>query len=85
MSSVARLLTLLAPLVMGALGRAQRQQGIDAGSLEGFLSRERERAERAGGTSMGALGQLLDQDGDGQVADDVARMGMSVLGSLFKK
>jgi len=29
------------------------------------------------------LSQILDADGDGDVTDDVARMGVSMLGKLF--
>ena len=36
--SAGQLLAMLAPVVMGALGRAQRQEGIDASSLAGYLS-----------------------------------------------
>ena len=44
---------------------------------------ERQRIERKAPEGMGALGALLDADGDGDVKDDVARIGMSVLGKLL--
>jgi hypothetical protein len=37
------LLTMLAPLVMGALGKAQRAEGLDAGGLAAMLGQERQR------------------------------------------
>ena len=37
------------------------------------------------GPAAGMLGQLLDQDGDGSVADDIAKLGTGLLGSLFRK
>ena len=42
-SSAASLLALLAPLVMGALGRTQRQGSLDAGGLADTLGSERSR------------------------------------------
>jgi hypothetical protein len=32
---------------------------------------------------MGLVGQLLDSDGDGQVADDLAKIGVGLLGKFL--
>lgn len=79
---VSKLLVMLAPLVMGVLGRARQRQGLDADSLAGVLQDERLRATSSGPAS-GLLGQLLDSDGDGDVMDDVAKLGGGLLGALF--
>jgi hypothetical protein len=74
-ATVSRLLMLLAPVVLGALGRRQRQQGLDQGGLSEVLSGERRHLERAlpgGPGGLGGLGALLDADGDGHVMDDLA-------------
>jgi len=81
--SAGQLLAMLAPLVMGALGRAQRQNQLDHTGLSDMLQGERRRVERAAPEGMGMLSQILDADGDGDVTDDVARMGVSMLGKLF--
>ncbi|MEO1517937.1 MAG: DUF937 domain-containing protein [Bacteroidota bacterium] len=78
------LMTMLAPLVMGALGRTQRQQGLNPNDLAGMLSgtvksASNQRAE------MGLIGKFLDQDGDGSVMDDLAGMGMKILGNFLRK
>ncbi|MEM9293179.1 MAG: DUF937 domain-containing protein [Acidobacteriota bacterium] len=78
-----QLLALLAPVVLGALGKAQRQEGLDAGALSGLLGRESRAAGQAVPQAQGILGSLLDQDGDGDVKDDVLRMGAGLLGSMF--
>jgi hypothetical protein len=83
--SAGQLLTMLAPLVMGALGKTQRQQGLDAGALASMLGGEAQQIRRAQPAGMGMLGQLLDADGDGQIADDVAKIGTGLLGKLFRK
>lgn len=81
-SKVIPLLAMLAPLVMGALGRARNQQGVDsAGGLSGLLTGALgSLTGGAGVAGTGGLGGLLDSDHDGQIADDVARLGSSVLG-----
>lgn len=81
--SAGKLLAMLAPLVMGALGRARRHNDLDDSGVSDLLQGERRRVERAAPDGMGMLSQILDADGDGQVADDVARMGVSMLGKLF--
>ena len=83
--SMSQLLTMLAPMVLGALGKTQKERGLDAGGLSDLLGSERETIRRASPEGLGVLGQLLDADGDGQIADDVAKLGAGLLGSLFGK
>ncbi len=71
-AKVSQLLMLLAPVVLGALGRRQRQQGLDPGGLAGVLGEERRQAEASAPAGLGGLlGRVLDADGDGQIMDDV--------------
>jgi hypothetical protein len=78
--SVSKLLTMLAPVVLGALGRTQRQQGVDADGLASVLRNERRDIERTAPREMSMLDRLLDADDDGDVdLGDVARTGFSVL------
>jgi hypothetical protein len=81
--SVQKLLATLAPLVLGALGSAQRKQGLDADGLGRALGQERERVASAAPEAMSTFERLLDSDGDGEIGDDVARLGGQLLGSLF--
>lgn len=81
--STAKLLAMLAPLVMGALGKTQRQGKLDARDLGSMLGQERRTVEQKmpGGGSL--LGSLLDQDGDGSISDDVAKIGGGLLKNLL--
>ena len=79
-AQMAQLLPLLAPLVMAALGKVKRQQGLDAGGLAGVLGGEREQIQRRAPGLMGALGGLLDRDKDGSVVDDLGGMLGGMLG-----
>ena len=78
-----QLLSMLAPIVMGALGRAQRSRGLDAGGIGSMLGQERRRIERREPGLSGVLGNLLDADGDGSVVDDITKIGGSLLGGLL--
>lgn len=78
------LMMMLAPLVMGALGKTKRQQGLDVGDLASLLSGTVSNRKQADPT-MGLITQFLDSDGDGDIKDDVAKMGMKFLGGLFKR
>jgi hypothetical protein len=81
----ATLMSLLAPIVLGALGKQKRQQGFDASALAGMLNREQASASSAAPDAMRVFSRLLDQDGDGDIKDDLARVGTGLLGQLFKK
>ena len=79
-ATAGRLMMMLAPLVLGALGRAQRQRGLDSGGLSDVLSGERRRVEQTNPQHGGLLNVLLDRDGDGNIMDDLAGMAGGLLG-----
>ncbi|MEM0963500.1 MAG: DUF937 domain-containing protein [Bacteroidota bacterium] len=85
MGQVAKLLPILAPIVMAALGKRKRQQGLDEAGLSGILGEDATRARQAAPSGvLGALTSFLDQDGDGSIQDDIlAKAGQAALGKLF--
>ncbi|HSG81091.1 MAG TPA: DUF937 domain-containing protein [Gemmatimonadota bacterium] len=85
LGAVTKLLPILAPIVMGALGRAKRQDSLDVGGLTSMLAGERQRAERGSSASLGAFAALLDTNADGAVTDDVAKAGMNLLGKFLRR
>ena len=82
--SVAKLLTMLAPVLMGALGKVQRADNLDARGLAGLVGQENDRLTQQQPAAMGAFGKLLDADQDGDVdASDLANQGMALLGQFL--
>lgn len=75
-----QLLTMLAPIVMGALGRTQRQQGLDAGALGSLLQSERQDLQQTAPGPMDMVTRLLDKDGDGSVMDELSGMVGKLMG-----
>jgi hypothetical protein len=69
-----QLLAILAPLVMGALGRAKQERNLDAGGLSTLLAGEHEHLKESAPGVMGVLGRFLDKNHDGSVVDDVGGM-----------
>jgi len=67
LGSIAKLLPMLAPLVMGLLGQKKSSEGLGAEGLGSLLS-----GEKSG--IAGTLGKLLDRDGDGNPLDDILGM-----------
>jgi len=84
-AQVSRLLTTLAPMVMGMLGKARSERGLDAGGLSDMLTGERRAAESSAPDLASLAGLLIDSDGDGLDVGDITKIGGSLLGNLFKK
>jgi hypothetical protein len=79
MGKVGPLLAILAPIVMGAIGRAHQGSGGDTGSLAGMIGGTAQQMG-AGSGLMGILGSVLDRNHDGSAIDDVAGMLGGLLG-----
>ena len=79
------LMTILAPIVMGMLGKQKQQSGLDAGGIANILTGALGAQKERGGLSTSLITGLLDQDGDGSVVDDVAKIGMNIFSKFFKK
>ena len=91
--SVANILKVAAPLLMGMVGKQTQSAGIsDSNGLSSLLGGLMGGASNSGGSSN-ILMSLLDADGDGSIIDDVAGMAMGskkgglggLLGGLFGK
>src|SRR6476620_3973732 len=64
-----QLLMMLAPLVMGAIGKANREKQLDSNGLSTMLTGEQEHLKESAPGVMGALSRFLDRNNDGSVMD----------------
>lgn len=78
-NQMGQLMELAAPLVMGALGQQQQQQGFDAGNLASFLGQQKQDAQQSNPGLMGILNNMLDMNNDGSAIDDVLNMAANFL------
>ena len=81
---VGQLLAMAAPMVLASLGRAKREQGLDASALAGLVTEESVRVQKSAPSELGGLMQFLDQDGDGDFKDELLEAaGKKIFGGFF--
>lgn len=83
---VQQLMVMLAPMLMGALGKRKRQNNMNANDLTNLINNERASLERQMPSApQGGLIGMLDVNNDGKVdaQDAIAQAGKSLMGSLF--
>lgn len=86
-SKTGSLMTMLAPILMGALGKTKKQSGLGAADifnlLQGTVSTQKKQS--TGNQGMDMISMFLDQDGDGDIKDDVMKIGGKLLSGFFRK
>ena len=85
-SNATSLMATLAPVVLGALGKAKSQKNLGANQLTSMLASESDSLAQRTPGMMRAVSGLLDQDGDGDTdLADLLKVGKSGLGSLLRR
>jgi hypothetical protein len=69
---VKKMLPMIAAAAMGALSK---QNSSSSGGAMGMLGSVLGGGQKSSGSSLGALGSFLDADNDGDVLDDVLKLG----------
>ncbi len=83
---VMKLLPILAPIVMGYLGKRRQAESLDPSGLASLLGQEKQQVREAEPELGGLLG-LLDADGDGNIGEELGGLlgGNAGLGSILGK
>lgn len=81
-NKTAMLMVKLAPMVLGMVGRMKKKENLDQNGLGDFLKKSAQNDVQQHG-QQGFFERLLDQDGDGNMMDDVAMGGLKALGRYF--
>jgi hypothetical protein len=69
---------------MGVLGRMKRENNVTAEQLPVVLGQANLDMTRQS-TAVGDLSRVLDSDDDGSIADEVARIGSSIVGGMLRQ
>jgi hypothetical protein len=72
-----QILLMLAPIVMGYLGKQKREQGLDAGGLSNMLGQQQQQIQSSGNSVVDMVSGFLDADKDGSALDDLTSMAMN--------
>ena len=75
-----QLLGMLAPIVMGALGKAMRDQQLDGAGVATMLGTAHQEIAASNAPLTSMLSQALDSNHDGSMVDDVMRIAGGLLG-----
>lgn len=84
-AQISQILAMVAPIVMGYLGKEKKQNGLDASGLSSLLGGLVGGTAQTNQREMSTIERLLDQDGDGSAMDDVMDLGSKLLGGFFGK
>ena len=70
-TQIEQLMQIIAPLVMGALGQQQQQQGFDSDSLSSYLGGQQQQALQENPDILSILNTLLDTNKSGSALDEI--------------
>lgn len=76
---VAQIVMMLAPIVMGYLGRQKQEQGVGADGLGGLIGGLLGGGQAAAAPQSGTTPGMFDRDGDGSSLDDIASMAFNYM------
>lgn len=79
-----QILAVLAPIVMGFLGQYMTKQNLSPQDLASNLADEEKEVQSSAPDASSMFKKLIDSNGDGQISDDVLKIGGQLLGAFLK-
>ena len=79
------LMAMLAPMVMGMLGKQKKESNLGLDGLSSLLNGTVKTQQKNSNPMMDLATRFLDKDGDGSIMNEAAGFGMKILGGLFGK
>lgn len=80
-NQVSNIMSLLAPMLLGTLGKQKSSNNVDSSGLASMLTGILGSQAGKDGNIMSSVSKILDADGDGSIVDDVG----NIFGGFFKK
>lgn len=84
-STIGKIMTLVAPFLMGALGKTRKENQLDAGDINHLLTEEESKIKRRSRKKLSPILGFIDRDSDGEITDDLLDIGVGFLGRLFRR
>ncbi|HNS17137.1 MAG TPA: DUF937 domain-containing protein [Bacteroidales bacterium] len=88
LSSAGNILEMLAPILMGFLGKQNRSSGTGGGIidiLQSVLNKGQAADPQQQAKQESIFNKLLDKDDDGSIADDILDIGTSIFGKFLRR
>jgi hypothetical protein len=79
-----QILSLLAPIVMGFIGQYMTKQNLSPQDLASNLAKEEKEVQSSAPDASSIFKKLIDSNGDGEISDDVMKIGGQLLGAFLK-
>jgi len=76
---IAKIFSIAAPIVMGALGKQRQQSNWDQNGLSDALTKSTDVFRQQNQQGMGWIEKMIDSDNDGSTMDDIAGIGMNMI------
>jgi hypothetical protein len=84
-SKIGSIMSMVAPFLLGMLGKSRKENNLGASDISRMLLNEDAQVSRRSKKKLSPILQFIDQDGDGEVTDDLLNIGAGFLSKLFKR
>lgn len=82
---IQQILSVVAPVVLGALGKQHAKTNLSSQGLSALLQTITKQGAHSSSPNSGLISQILDQNKDGSIIDDVIKIGANIFGNLISK